>query len=230
MWANDRAPITSTIAIRQDNCFFSPHCVDSDWFAARATASAGARLRAEHGIPEGAKVLFFAGKFVPFKRPIDVVEAAALCRKQGRRVEVMMAGSGELAPELAARSQTCGVPLHLLGFRNQTEMPAAYAASDMLVLPSSGRETWGLVANESLACGRPIVVSDACGCAPDLAGDRAAGRKFPVGDVEGLSKAVIDILDEPPSLDAIARRSKQYSVSSAIQGIRAAIDEVAVDG
>ena len=101
-----------------------------------------------------------------------------------------MAGSGELEAHVEAAAAASGVPLHLLGFRNQTEMPAAYAAADCLVLPSDGRETWGLVANEALACGRPIIVSDACGCAPDLGCDGRAGRTFPMGDTEALARAI----------------------------------------
>ena len=143
-----------------DRLFFSPHCVDTAWFArqgdARRSASACAR---SHGIAPETTVLLFAGKLVPFKRPVDLVIAAAKCRTRAVKAEVMVAGSGELEPNLQAAAASSGVRLHLLGFRNQTEMPAAYAAADCLVLPSDGRETWGLVANEALACGRPIVVS-----------------------------------------------------------------------
>jgi glycosyltransferase involved in cell wall biosynthesis len=107
----------------------------------------------------------------------------------------------------------------MLGFRNQSEMPAAYAAADALVLPSDGRETWGLVANEALACGKPIVVSDAAGCAPDLAADGAAGRVFAAGDVESLAAALSDVMDHPPAAAAIAAKSAVYSVGAAADGI-----------
>ena len=76
-------------------------------------------------------------------------------------------------------------------------MPACYAACDVLVLPSTGRETWGLVANEALACGRPIIVSDAVGCAPDLAADGVVGRTFPLGNYKAF-EAIAAVLDDPP--------------------------------
>ncbi len=203
----------------EERLFFSPHCVDNDWFRSRATPEARQHLRRKLGIDPGVTVLLFAGKLVPFKRPGDVIEAAAKCRVQGERVEVMIAGSGELEAQLREQSNALGVSLHLLGFRNQTEMPEAYAAADILVLPSTGRETWGLVANEALACGTPVIVSDACGCAPDLAADGMAGRVAPFGAIEGLAAAIKDLVSRPPSLQDFSRKAASYSVDAAACGI-----------
>src|SRR5262249_54824150 len=113
------------------------------------------------------------------------------------------------------------------GFCNQTEMPKAYAAADVLVLPSDGRETWGLVANEALACGLPIILSDAIGSAPDLAGDNSAGRGFPVGHCEAPAGALVDLFDCPPSPKAIANKSATYSLERAAEGIHRACEFVA---
>jgi glycosyltransferase involved in cell wall biosynthesis len=206
-----------------DRLFFSPHCVDTEWFATQATAKRRARLRGNLKIAPEARVLLFAGKLVAFKRPLDLAAAAAATRARGTNVEVMVAGDGELRSELAAAAEAAGVPLHLLGFYNQTEMPSAYAAADCLVLPSDGRETWGLVANEALACGRPIIVSDACGCGPDLAVDPAVGRRFPVGEVDVLSRAIAEITEGPPAAVAIATVSRKYSLREAASGIATAL-------
>ncbi|MDE2462804.1 MAG: glycosyltransferase family 4 protein, partial [Alphaproteobacteria bacterium] len=139
--------------------FWAPHCVDQTWFATHAGAQAGGRLRAQLGIAPETKLVLFAGKLVPFKRPIDLVEAAARLRQRGEVLEVMMAGAGPLMEQIRACAAAHEVPLHLLGFRNQSDMPAVYAAANLLVLPSDGRETWGLVVNEALACGCPVLVS-----------------------------------------------------------------------
>jgi glycosyltransferase involved in cell wall biosynthesis len=207
-----------------ERLFFSPHCVDTAWFAERATAEARARLRTSLGLAPTTTALLFAGKLVAFKRPLDVITAAALCRAKGQDVEVIMAGEGKERETITEAAAEAKVPLHMLGFCNQTDMPPAYAAADLLVLPSEG-ETWGLVVNEALACGRPVVVSDACGCVDDLAGG-LAGRKFAVGDVEALADRVIDMIAEPPNLDAILSVSKSYSIESAIVGIRLAVEHL----
>jgi len=205
-----------------ERLFFSPHCIDTDWFAARATAGAGRALRHRLGIVPEDKVVLFAGKLLPFKRPLDVVEACAGLAG----VHVVVAGSGELERAMVERAAALDVALHPLGFLNQTEMPAAYAATNVLVLPSTGRETWGLVANEALACGTPIIVSDAVGCAPDLAADGAAGRVFPLGDVASLRQMILTMLNAPPSNEAIAARSNAYGLAAAADGVGAALAAV----
>ena len=206
--------------------FRSPHCVDNSRFASQATPQAGAALRARLGIAPRAAVALFAGKLLPFKRPMDVVLGAGHARAAGVPVEVMVAGSGPLAEEMGQSAALQGVPLHMLGFCNQSEMPAAYAAADVLVLPSNGRETWGLVANEALACGTPVLLSDAVGCAPDLGQDGLAGRCFPLGDVASLARALVSILGAPPPAAAMAALSKSHSVEAAAQGIIQALHAV----
>jgi glycosyltransferase involved in cell wall biosynthesis len=209
-----------------DRLFFSPHCVDNDWFSARATQEARVALREERRIGDDAFVVLFAGKLLPFKRPLDVVRAAAKCRSDGCAVEVVVAGSGALEEQLVGEARRLAVPLHPLGFRNQTQMPAAYAAADCLVLPSDGRETWGLVANEALACGRPVVVSQACGCAPDLTAAGAAGRAFPTGDVDALARCLVSFMRAPPSRQAMAEVAQRYSLDRAAAGICEALGRV----
>jgi glycosyltransferase involved in cell wall biosynthesis len=214
-WTNYHYPPT--------RLFFSPHCVDTEWFATRTTVASRYALRERLGITPDTNVALFAGKLVPFKRPLDFVAAAALMKTAGHKIVLLAAGAGPLEIEMAAMARAAGVTLHLLGFCNQTEMPAVYAASDVLVLPSDGHETWGLVANEALACGRPIVLSDTVGAAPDLAGDKVAGRVFPVGDIGALANALRDITTHPPSRRMIATKSKAYNIAAAINGIEAAI-------
>jgi len=202
--------------------FDSPHCVDNDWFAARATPGARAELSERLSIAPEAKLVLFAGKLLPFKRPLDLIEAAALARRNGEAVEVLVAGAGPLESELRARARTLGVPVHFLGFCNQTEMPAAYAASDLLVLPSDGNETWGLVVNEALACGRPVLVSDAVGCAPDMAAHLGDHSVFPMGDIRALAGRLHEALGSPLDVDKIAATATAFSLTLAADGIIAA--------
>ena len=206
--------------------FHSPHCVDNDWFSARATPGARRQLRHERGIEDDTHIVLFAGKLVAFKRPLDVVTAVACARLTGCKVEVLVAGSGTLEADICRSAAELGVPLHLLGFRNQTEMPAAYVAADTLMLPSDGDETWGLVANEAIACGRPVVVSSACGCAPDLAVDGKAGRVAPLGDIGAFAAAIGAIISQPPSIADIRMRADAHSLARAVDGILAGAEAV----
>jgi glycosyltransferase involved in cell wall biosynthesis len=213
-----------------ERLFHSPHCVDTDWFAERATIAAGAALRQSAGIGPDEKVVLFAGKLVAFKRPIDVINAADALIGKGRPVTVMVAGAGPLEDDMRRRASERGVRLVMLGFRNQTEMPACYAASDVLVLPSTRRETWGLVVNEALACGCPIIVSDAVGCAPDLAADGVVGRMYPLGDTRRLVDAIADVVDNPPPAGSIRGWSNASTIDAACLGIISALARVTANG
>jgi len=206
--------------------FFSPHCVDADWFAARATAEARGALRGQLGISPELSIALFAGKLLSFKRPLDLIAATALLRKEGRDLGVLVAGAGPLEREMSSAANAAGVALHLLGFCNQTAMPAAYAAADLMVLPSDGKETWGLVANEALACGRPVILSDAVGAAPDLVGDGTTGRFFPVRDTVALAAAIRAVLDCPPKPERILAKSAAYSLDAAADGVIEAVSFV----
>jgi glycosyltransferase involved in cell wall biosynthesis len=208
--------------VPSERLFFSPHCVDTKWFAAKASSCNREQLRADFGIARNAKVLLFAGKLLPLKRPFDLITAAAKLRAAGEGIEVMMVGDGELRASLLEQALELRVPLHLVGFFNQTQMPSAYVASDVLVLPSSS-ETWGLVANEALACGCPIVVSDACGCAADLTTENLAGCSYLVGDVNAMADAISTMLRKRPTDGTLAFKTSRYTVEAAVSGIEQAV-------
>jgi glycosyltransferase involved in cell wall biosynthesis len=206
--------------------FFSPHCVDTTWFARRATESARRSLRSELGVADQVALVLFAGKLVEFKRPGDLLRAAAALRERGRAIEVLFAGDGELRSQLTALAAELRAPAYFLGFSNQSRMPAVYAAADLLALPSSAHETWGLVVNEALACGLPIVISDACGCAVDLAPadeTKRTGCVFPVGDLAAFSQAIESTLDRPPWPAHLADMTARYSIDAAAEGICSAL-------
>ena len=209
----------------RDRLFFSPHCVDNDAFGRASTAAR--QLALADGRPDSKpKRILFVGKLVGRKHPLDVLRAAALLAGQGTSVEVAFAGSGELEPALRDAARAEGVPTLFHGFVNQSEMPAVYAASDVMVLPSDGLETWGLAVNEAMACGVPAVVSDAVGCGPDLVEQGVTGATFPLGDIAAFAGAVSTAISLDPSAlrQQLAARMQVYSPLGAAEGImRAAV-------
>ena len=199
--------------------FFSPHCVDNEAFASLASTVNREAVRTKLGIGKGTKAVLFVGKLLERKRPHDLLRAVAALRAQGADACAVFAGDGPLRRSLEVAACELAVPTFFLGFRNQTELPEAYVLADMLALPSEGSETWGLVVNEALACGTPVVVSDAVGCAPDLVTEGQTGALYPVGDVGALVKALTRALEIPRNSQAIADRANAYSVPAAARGI-----------
>jgi len=199
----------------------SPHFVDNERFARGAAAADTLGIRRAWGVPDGAVVAGFVGKLVPKKRPLDLIEAVAA---SGRRdVHVVYVGDGELRESCRAAAQRLSIPTTFAGFQNQSQLPSAYAALDVLVLPSDARETWGLVVNEAMACGKPALVSSAVGCTPDLIIEGRTGYSFPVGDVRELGARLTACAVDPQHRARLGAAAKAhvaaYSASAAAGGV-----------
>ncbi len=211
---------------------FCPHAVDNAWFAAKAEEARPQRevLRRHMGAGKGEVVLLFAGKFIAKKRVGDLVAAAALLQKEDRPVRLCLVGSGPLEGELRAQAERLSLPVHFAGFKNQSELPPYYAAADLLVLPSDGGETWGLVVNEAMACGLPAVVSNACGCAPDLIEEGRNGASHPMGDIPALAAAIGAMLPRLGSVEvreALQAKMGAYSFERSVEGVIKALEMTA---
>lgn len=177
--------------VPEQRLYFSPHSVDNSWFRNEIKKLDKNKTRLENGISTNGIVFAYVGKLVKNKRPGDVIDAVA---RIGMGCEIVYVGAGNQESNLLTRAQLLGVKIHLLGFRNQREMPACYLLADILVVPSES-ETWGLVVNEAMACGLHVVASTAVGSAVDLVEAGVTGYTYPVGDIEGLRKALEATID-----------------------------------
>jgi glycosyltransferase involved in cell wall biosynthesis len=186
-----------SFGVPDEKCFWAPYGVDNDWFALprdRRTA-ARERVRARLGVTDDAIVFASSAKLIEKKRPLDLVEAVAGLRRRGLNAHALFIGDGEERGrvESHAAQHAIAPSVSISGFVNQRELPDWYAAADALVLPSDSRETWGLVVNEAMAAGLPVVVSDAAGCSADLVRDGENGFTYPCGDVDALADRLSSI-------------------------------------
>jgi glycosyltransferase involved in cell wall biosynthesis len=210
---------------RPERIFLVPHAVDNRRFRVEAESLEGRRpeLRTEKELAENAIVFMFSGKFIPRKRPMDFVYAIERAARQNPRIQGLMVGDGPLHARCENIVRERGIPIRFTGFLNQSQITKAYVASDALVLPSDGGETWGLVVNEAMACARPCVVSDRVGCGPDLVISQKTGSIFPLGDVEALANSILELAGNPESMISMGinarSRLKNYSVETAVDGI-----------
>ena len=187
----------------------SPYAVDPSAFRCleedRSLLRAQARRQA--GIDEGALVVAFSGKLSQ-RKGVHLLPAAMnrLAAVMDRPLALLLIGDGELRETLSGASKvgqtwTC----HCTGFVNQGEISRWYHAADVLTLPSLWGETWGLVVNDALHHGLPVVVSDAVGCAPDLVRLGSTGEVCAAGDVDSLWQALREVL-RWSGLDAAHKR------------------------
>ena len=210
---------------RNERVFVVPHTVDDKRFANEALLWISKRdeLRARWGLNSNATVFIFAGKFIHKKRPMDFVRALAQASRQGAKLSGLMVGDGPLRSECEVLAGAEAVPITFAGFLNQSEIAQAYVASDALVLPSDGDETWGLVVNEAMWCGRPCFVSDRVGCAPDLIVPGETGESFTTGDVHALASLMTRYAERPEQLRTMGDNAKRSIARCSVQ---AAVDAV----
>lgn len=217
--------------------FPGAHFVDNEFFLKMARSHVGYRMeaRSDVGFIEGDFVFSFCGKHVPFKRPMMLIEAAAMLRAKGLPVKLLFAGSGELTSELKQSASTLGVPAVFTGFLNQTELWKAYVPADAFVLPSTNHETWGLVTNEAMLFELPVIVSDQVGCGPDLVVEGETGYVFS-GEAAGLAEAMERLMAQSHArVSEMGRLARQhvldhYSMANATAGLLAALEAIAVEG
>lgn len=193
----------------ESRLFPMPYAVDNGYFRARAEESAPTRdlLRVELGLPPGRPVVLFASKLVARKRAGDLLAAySRVCASwEGDPPALVLVGDGPLRPRLEACAAGTGV-VRFAGFRNQSEMPRFFDLCDVFVLPSE-YEPWGLVVNEAMNAGRPIVVTDHVGAGADLVENGANGFVCPLGDVAALADAIRAVLSDPERAGDMGRRS-----------------------
>jgi glycosyltransferase involved in cell wall biosynthesis len=149
----------------------------------------------------------YVGRLSTEKGLNDLLEAFVRVYATASDVRLDLVGAGPLDAELRARVSELklGHVVTFLGTKNIDEISQLFVESTALVLPSHS-EPWGLVVNESLSYGCPVVVSNVCGCVPDLVIDGVTGYSFEVGDIEGLSTAMISAVKLSMDRVAVAKR------------------------
>ena len=184
--------------LQESQLVYAPHAVDNEFFMKddEERHARALEIRTELGIPKDAFVFLFVGKLESKKQPLELARAFMHMQFQGDRgAHLIYVGSGQLEHELRAMTKDTQ-NIHLLGFKNQSEMPIWYRVANTLCLPSKGPgETWGLAVNEAMASGCTAIVSDRVGCAEDLFFTREFGTVVPFDEPSIWGQAVVDLME-----------------------------------
>jgi glycosyltransferase involved in cell wall biosynthesis len=215
--------------------FPMPYAVDNAYFAGLAEAAHPhlPALRESLSLDDaGRPVILFASKLQPRKHADHLLHAFAayLAAKPDSLPTpfLLIVGDGEERAALEALTASLGLTPHVRfpGFRNQSELPAFFALSSVFVLPSR-HEPWGLITNEAMATGCPVILSADVGAAADLVTDGIEGALFPVGDIPALTAAIARVLatpETPARMGQAARRHiATWTFEQDLTGLRAAL-------
>ena len=221
--------------VPKEKLFFSPHSVDDRLFDpsdARNRTGVTA-LRRELALPNGTKVVLFAGKMIASKQPRELLKAFMDLKIPNAALVFVGEGAEKQDLEAMAGGAKPGTVV-FLPFANQTEMPARYLLADLFVLPSRGAyETWGLAVNEAMHMGVPCLVSDRVGCQEDLVAPGETGWVFRSDSPADLSRqlaAALAAVADPSTADRMRRsvgaRIAGFTYAHTTRGLLSAVDFV----
>ncbi len=222
-----------SLGLPSDRVTLTPYSVDNDWWKQKSVLVDRASVRAEWGASSADIVILFCAKLQAWKRPLDLLRAFA--KANPSNAFLVFAGEGPLRSQLESEAEALGVAsrVRFLGFVNQTQLPAVYTSSDLMVLPSE-YEPFAVVVNESMCCGCPVVASDRVGAARDLVAPVAPQFVFPCGDVDALANILKDAFAHSSHLQPVSRAalahvqtwSPERNITATVDAIRIAVARV----
>lgn len=177
--------------VREDFIYTAPNAVDNNLFAKAAELACNDALALRQQLELPGRYFLFVGRLVVEKGVFELLSAyAKLDERLRRQIGLVIVGDGPAKPalqELAARITSGRV--FFPGFAQREQLPVYYALADVLILPTY-TDTWGLVVNEGMACGLPVILSRAAGCADDLVEESWNGVLIPPKNESALVAAM----------------------------------------
>lgn len=217
--------------VPKEKIFHVPYAVDNNFFLSKAKELSPRKneLKKELGIPDDLPVILFCGKLTPVKRPMDLLQAYVQVSKD-TKCALVFVGNGSLRSELESYTRERNLRhVYFTGFQNQTELPTFYAMADLLVLPS-GFEPWGLVVNEAMCFGLPVIISDQVGAGGDLVQENSNGFIYPWGDVITLAERLKVLFTDTSLIEKMGKASHdlitKWSYHNGVQGVLSCIESV----
>lgn len=197
--------------VKEDVIFTAPNAVDNDLFA---TAAAEARRnpaahRRELNLP--LRYFLFVGRLVREKGVFELLSAYAKLEDWLRnQVGLVFVGDGECREQLQRQADSVSPRrVQFTGFVHREQLAIYYALAEMLILPTY-TDTWGLVVNEAMACGLPVILSRSAGCGPDLVKENWNGLLVAAKDVTSLVSAMAGLASQPSLRATMAAHSFQH--------------------
>jgi glycosyltransferase involved in cell wall biosynthesis len=186
--------------------------VDNEFFRNGAARARRTETPSQFQLPD--RYFLYVGRLAPEKNLEALVRTFAAVRIRGSQSSLVLVGDGPLRPRLERQVQEAGLGpyVRFAGLKSTAEILPYYAFAHAFVLPSR-QEPWGLVVNEALAAGLPVIVSNRCGCANDLVAHGINGFLFDADREEELTDFLWRVDQWGPQERAFAGRRSEELVS-----------------
>jgi len=168
------------LGMARERVFTGYDVVDNDYFRQRTAEirSSEFEIRNKRGLPKN--YFLASARFIEKKNLPGLIGAYAEYRQKSQTArtatwDLVLLGDGPLRGTLNSQLSTLNLNqhVHLRGFESYDELPIYYGLANAFV-HASMTEQWGLVVNEAIASGLPVIVSNRCGCAPELVSDNGS--------------------------------------------------------
>lgn len=204
--------------------------VDNEWIKSEFEFHIGNKetLKKELGITTPYNFIY-VGRFIAFKNLPFLIEAFAQIKQNNWGL--IFVGDGNEKPHIEKAIEQFGTKnVYFLGSKTWQQIPQYLTLADVLVLPSKS-EPWGLVLNEAMVCGLPIIVSDACGSAIDLVDQGQNGFTFENNNVQSLYQCLQYFMENPNELSKMGKLARQkiqnfnldYAANDFIKGCKSVL-------
>lgn len=163
-----------SLGVQSEAIFDARNAIETSLLPAHLSPEKRSAIRKELGI--SGLCYLYVGRLIPSKGITQLLEAwEVFCQHQDVQASLVIVGDGDQKENLVGRVPERGLRgVRFVPFVQPDELPKIYRAADVLVFPSLG-DTWGLVVNEALTFGLPVICSKYAGCAPDLVVDGRNG-------------------------------------------------------
>jgi 1,2-diacylglycerol 3-alpha-glucosyltransferase len=199
------------LGIHKKNIFIGCDVVDNDFYArgAQLARDKMETFRAEHLLPEN--YFLFVGRMDEKKNLFRLLAAYEQYFQVAEKKawSLVICGTGPLEDKVRGLARQSNIPVIFTGFKQLEELPVYYGLARCLIVPSSHDEQWGLVVNEAMASGLPVLVSKACGCAPDLVQEEVNGYTFDPYDVDGMAQLLLKMSSKEVDCADMGRASQR---------------------
>ena len=148
------------------------------------------------------KVAIAVGQFIHRKGFDVLLKAWAECDKD---YELYIIGSQPTTEYIELKQALNLENVHFEGFKTKAELQQYYQAADLFILPTR-EDIWGLVINEAMANGLPVITTDKCVAGLELVENNVNGYIVPAEDVKALSEKISSILDNNSQRNAMANK------------------------
>jgi glycosyltransferase involved in cell wall biosynthesis len=168
-----------------------------------------AKIRQDFGLPDEATVFIYVGRMEPHKGLQELLEAfGRLHAGEGAAAALMLVGDGSMRDAMAGNVATDS-RIRWLGRLSGTALLDAYAAADVFIL-ASRFEPWGLVVNEAMAAGLPVIATERVGCVDDLVIQDKTGLVVQAVSPDALAGAMESLLQDRTIRDKMARGARSH--------------------